>query len=230
MKVVAIVPAAGIGKRLKARTPKAFLRVSGKPLLAHTLNNLSRSYAFSELIVAADEKRVRKIRQLLRNRPPEVWKVVPGGKTRAESVWNALKAVSGNCDWVLVHDAARPLVSKPLVRRVLQAAKKTGAAICGLSVGATVKRMDSGTGMIRGTEDREMLWLAQTPQVFRRDLLVSRYRKLGRRAFMKTDEAALFDGTGVKVRMVSGDPRNIKITVPADLKLLEFYLESRHRV
>ena len=151
-------------------------------------------------------------------------RVVAGGKTRAESVRNALARVSDECDWVLVHDAARPLVSAALVRRVLEGAKQTGAAIAALPAHATVKRVRKENLTINRTEDREAFYMAQTPQVFGRALLMKRYETLGRAAFKKTDEAALFDGTRVRVKVVSGETKNIKVTTPDDLELLQFHL------
>ncbi len=230
MRVAAIVPAAGSGKRLGSSVPKAFIRVRGKPLFIHTLRGLDRAYGFREFILVVRKNKMREAERLLRQFRIKNFKVVPGGATRAESVWKGLQAVSKSAGWVLVHDAARPLVSRGLVRRLLQKAKESGAVICGLPSEATLKRVDTRNRTVRNTEDRNSLYLAQTPQVFRKNLIAGRYEALGKKAYGCTDEAALFDGTSVSVKMVAGDPANIKLTVPEDLKLLEFYLASRHRV
>jgi 2-C-methyl-D-erythritol 4-phosphate cytidylyltransferase len=142
-------------------------------------------------------------------------------------VRRGLRALSKDSEWVLVHDAARPLVSRAVVRRTLKAARSSGVALCALPVTATVKRLYSERPVVRGTEDRRVFYLAQTPQVFRRSLLLSRYRALGRRALSATDEAALFDRSRVRVRVAAGETRNIKVTTREDLKLIKFYLKGR---
>ncbi len=152
-------------------------------------------------------------------------RVVGGGRTRAESVRNAVFRVSPSCEWILVHDAARPLVDPSLVARLLKAAKSSGAALCALPATATVK--DVKTGRVRGTLDRRNIFLAQTPQVFRKKFLLERYQKLGKKALRATDEAALFDGSRVRTAVVNGEVRNIKITTPDDLRLFQFYLNGK---
>lgn len=227
MKVAAIVPAAGLGKRLKLRSTKAFALLCGKPLLIRTLQRLLCSYAFSEIVVAAHPKKVKEARALIRTYGlPGKIKVVGGGTTRSDSVLNALLLTSADSDWILVHDAARPFVSRDLFERLLRAAKRTGGALCGLPTTATVKRIDPKTLSVLKTEDRKTLYLAQTPQVFRRELLMARYRKLGKKASFATDEAALFDGSKIRVKIVLGEPHNLKITTPFDLRLAERYLKE----
>lgn len=225
MKVAAIVPAAGLGKRLGSGALKALVRVGGKPLLVLTLDRLKTAYAFEETIVASYPTKMKEVRNLLDRHGLGSVKVVLGGATRAASVLNAVRAASSDAVWILVHDAARPLVTREVVLRLLRAAKKSGAAICAIPATATVKRIDPAALSIRGTEDRQSLVLAQTPQVFKRKLLLERYQRLGKRVFGATDEAALFDGTETRVQVVLGDERNIKITTPADLELAEYYLK-----
>ena len=228
MKIAAIVPAAGLGRRLKTKAFKPFVRILGKPLLVHTLESLKKSFDFAEIIVAAAPAKLDETLRLLRRHKLHGVRVVLGGRNRSGSVRNALLNVSGDCDWVLVHDAARPFVGRVLVRRLLNAAKATGAAIAATPVTATVKRSGARKDVIFKTEDRERLFLAQTPQLFRKGLLAKRYRTLGAKALLCTDEAALFDRSRVRVRLVPGDPKNIKITAPEDIKLFKFYLNDRH--
>lgn len=227
MKIAVIVPAAGQGRRLKTKQPKAFVPLLGKPLLIHTLTNLKRSFSFKEMIVAAASSQLKSVRRFLARYRLNGVRVVPGGRTRAESVRNAVVSLSNKCEWVLIHDAARPFVSLDLVRRLIKSARRTGAAICALPATATVRRIDPKKGIALGTEDRESLVLVQTPQVFRKRLLLERYQRLGKKALSATDEAALFDGSAVKVSVIPGDSRNIKVTTKDDLKLCEFYLKKK---
>ncbi len=226
MRVAAIVPAAGRGRRLKAGKPKPFVEIFRKPLLIHTLSSLQKSFGFTEIILAAPSGQIQSMRGLLDKHGFWNVRIVAGGKTRAESVYCCLVAVSDKSDWVLVHDAARPLLSKNLINRLLQAARRTGAAICAAPVTATVKRVDRARMQIIKTEDRNSLYLAQTPQVFRKEILTKAYGRLGKKAFLATDEAALLDGSPVRVKVISGEAKNIKITTPDDLELMKFYLKK----
>ena len=226
MRVAAIIPAAGLGRRFHSRIPKAFIPVSGRPLIVHTLRNLLGSYRFTEAVVLVGRTQKARARRILGRYGLSRVRVESGGVTRADSVKRGLLALVRDPEWVLVHDAARPLIHRAIVRRVLLGAKRSGAALCAVPVTATVKRLGATRDTVSGTEDRRALCLAQTPQVFRKKLLLSRYRKMGRRALSATDEAALFDNSGVRVRVVAGDPRNIKVTTREDLSLLKYYLRS----
>ncbi len=224
MKVAAVVPAAGRGKRFQSKTPKLFVCLHGKPLLIHTLQQLERSFDFQEVLVLVGCGDLKKVEKMLKRHGLSRMRLVVGGVTRADSVRRGLENVSESCDWVLVHDGARPFVDKTLVLGTISAAKTTGAALCALPVTATVKRVDIKRGTVLSTEDRRLLYLAQTPQVFRRDLLLERYRVLKKKALKATDEAALFDGSGILVRVVAGHAKNIKITTIDDLELFKHYL------
>jgi len=234
MSVYAVVPAAGKGKRLGTKIPKAYLPVFGKPLFIHTLRALKKAHSFREIVLVVDISRIAQARkELVRHRLSRVW-LTSGGATRAESVRNGLLALPEGRHLVAVHDAARPLVSREVVRRTLAAAKKgpsTGSgrcagAICAVPISSTVKRLDIKKGTLRGTEDRRELVLAQTPQVFDRSLLLARYETLGAKALQATDEAALFDGTKHRVRVVEGDEQNLKVTTKNDLESLKKSLRA----
>ncbi len=224
-RVSAIVPAAGQGARLGRSLPKAFVVVAGKPLLEHTLGSLSRAFRFDEILVAVSAEHVGRAEKLAARAGLRNVRVVIGGATRAESVRNALCQVRESSDFVAVHDAARPLVSGKLVKALVAAAAGCGAAIAAVPATATVKRVLKGR--VTGTEDRDTLALAQTPQVFRKKLLLERYACLGAKALKATDEAALFDGSGQTVRAMPGEAKNIKVTTPEDLELLVHYLKAR---
>lgn len=229
MRVAVIVAAGGAGKRLDRKVPKPFISILGKPLLVYTLESLRKSFRFLEWVLVVAPSRVKRARRLVRRHGFDSVRIAEGGKTRAESVWKGLVHVNRSCEWVLIHDAARPFVPKGSVRRLLRAVRETGAVISALPCEDTLKKACPGSLVVSKTEDRGLFYRAQTPQVFKRELLVRRYRELGRSAFQATDEAALFDGTGVKVKIVLGDPANIKITTPADLEFFRFCLKRKNR-
>ena len=222
-RVSAIVPAAGRGRRFGSKTSKLFFNVDRKPIFFYTLRNLSASYRFDEILIAAHPDDFARIKKIITALKLHHARLVTGGETRAESVRNALHEASDAAEWVVVHDAARPLVSRPIVERALAAAQKTGGAISAYPVTATVKRVAGE--IIAGTEDRRTLYLAQTPQVFRKEKLLERYRKLGKKALSLTDEASFFDGTGTRVAVALGAVSNLKITTPEDVDLFRFYLK-----
>jgi len=211
---VAIVPAGGIGRRMGGSRPKQYLSVGGAPLIVHTVRVLAR--VTEGVVVAAPAAHLEATRRLLaRHRVPGALAVVAGGAERQESVWLALAAAPEAAGWVIVHDAVRPFITAALIERVLAAARTHGAATCGLAVRDTVKRVREG--LVQSTLEREGLWLTQTPQAFRRELLWEAHDKARRDGFLGTDDAVLVERLGAEVAMVPGLPRNLKVTTPEDL-------------
>jgi len=216
MGTVAIVPAAGSGNRLGSRRPKQFLQVAGVSLVVLTLRVLSGVREVGGIVVAAPPEAVEATRRLLeRYRIPRIVGVVPGGRERQESVWLALQAVPASASLVVIHDAVRPFITRSLVASVIRAARRHGAATCGLPVAETIKQVRDG--QVEGTVERERLWLVQTPQAFQRSLLCEAHEKARSDGFTGTDDAVLVERLGVTVRMVPGLPENFKITTPGDL-------------
>lgn len=227
-KAVVVVPAGGAGSRMGARLPKQYLGLAGAPLLVHTLRVLARAACVAGLVVAVPAEQVEATRRLLaRHRVARRCEVVAGGAERQESVWLGLQA-AGDTEWVLVHDAVRPFITPALVARVLAAAGATGAATCGLPVRETVKRVRDD-GIAEATLDRGGLWLVQTPQAFRRDLLWEAHDKARRDGFAGTDDAVLVERLGGRVAVVPGLPQNLKITTRADLSTARSWLARRGR-
>ncbi|HYH60084.1 MAG TPA: 2-C-methyl-D-erythritol 4-phosphate cytidylyltransferase [Thermoleophilaceae bacterium] len=200
MSVVGIVPAAGAGERLGADVPKAFAVLGGRPMLEWSLDVLRE--VCDRVVVAVPPDRAA---------PPDF---VPGGATRSASVRAALDAAP-EASVVVVHDAARPLVTAELVRRCIDALEGFDGAIAALPVTDTVKVVD-GAEIIR-TPDRGRLWAAQTPQVFRAEAL-------RRTSGEGTDDAALVEATGGRVCVVEGIPENFKVTTPLDMRIAEMLL------
>ena len=229
MRVAAIVPAAGKGRRIKSRIQKPYIELCGKPILAHTLLRLSSSRLISEVVVAIDAKKVATFkRDIISKFRIKKIKVVNGGKERLDSVYNALQGLSDNIDYILVHDGIRPFITDNLIRTSLRAAKRFGASVVAVPVKPTLKYIGKN-GCIKHTPDRKDYWEAQTPQVFRRDLLDEAYRRLGRKGRIKvTDDSMLVERLGVKPKIVLGSYSNIKITTQdlALAKILTLHVRS----
>ena len=210
----AIVPAAGKGLRLPGVVAKQFRSLAGKPLFHHCLLRIARAGLVGRIVVAVPPG----------SDPPEVpggmdvaVEVVEGGARRQDSVRNGLAALGEDVSWVVVHDGARPLVTRDLIERCLLGAAETGAAIAALRVVDTVK-MGDAEGFIEATRPREGLWLAQTPQAARRELLARAMDWADANDFEGTDEAALLEAVGVRVKLVEGSAENIKVTTPGDME------------
>jgi 2-C-methyl-D-erythritol 4-phosphate cytidylyltransferase len=148
--------------------------------------------------------------------------VVEGGAERQDSVYNALRLLPSDCEWVLIHDGVRPFVSAALIDATMERARETGAAIAALPATDTVKRVESG--VVVETLPRSEIYLVQTPQVFRMELLLSAYEEARRNGWSVTDDASLVERLGVTVSVVNGEPTNIKVTTPADLLWAEWFL------
>jgi 2-C-methyl-D-erythritol 4-phosphate cytidylyltransferase/2-C-methyl-D-erythritol 2,4-cyclodiphosphate synthase len=243
MHVVAVVAAGGQGTRLGTPRPKQFVELAGRSLLERSVSALLASPRIREVIVALPAEYLADLPSYLRQ--PRV-RVVAGGARRQDSVANAARAASEDAEVVLIHDAARPFVDLATIERVIEAAAAAGAAIAALPARDTVKLAESTETSWVGTEfgdplpsvrpkavpvvkrtlARETIFLAQTPQGFRRDVL-TRVLELGAQGAEGTDEAALAEQAGCTVLLVPGDPCNIKITTTADLAFARGLLLER---
>jgi 2-C-methyl-D-erythritol 4-phosphate cytidylyltransferase len=204
---------------------KPFLPLGGKPVLLHTLRVFDTHPQVDEVVVVAATQETERVKDLLRNQGlSKVTQVVPGGAERQESVARGLEALS--TEWVLVHDAVRPFVTHERIDALLQAVRLHEAAILAVPLKDTVK-MVGDAGVVEQTPDRSRLWAVQTPQAFRRTLLVEAHRHAGEIGFLGTDDAMLVEKLGVDVRVVPGDYANIKLTTPEDLVVAEAILTMR---
>jgi 2-C-methyl-D-erythritol 4-phosphate cytidylyltransferase len=244
VKVIAIIPAAGLGTRMAAAETaprsavgkgpsKQFAELHGVPILVHTLRKFAASPRVTEIYVAlrkaeADSFRPRLEKEVLGKKVH----LVEGGEHRQQSVANALDAVkAAPDDIILVHDAVRPLVDEEIIDNVVQGAEKHGAAIAGVPAVDTVKQVERSAenAIITATVPRERVVLAQTPQGFRFSLLKKAFDEAAGDGFVGTDEASLVERSGHAVAVVMGSARNLKITTPADLELAEFYMSRPAR-
>lgn len=222
--VGAIIAAAGRSQRMGG-SDKLFAVVGDKPLLAHTLSAFDACRGVDRVVLVLSPESMERGRGLVAEAGFGKVTVCQGGERRQDSVRNGLEALA-SCQWVVVHDGARPLVTAALIEQGLEAAKKTGAAIAALPIGDTVKEVDP-PDLIARTLSRGRLWAAQTPQVFRYDILRQAHQQAQGEA---TDDAALVEMLGYQVRVFEGSPRNIKVTTAADLAVVEALLaQSRVR-
>lgn len=230
MRVTAIIPAAGLGVRLRSAIPKPLIHLGRKPILFFILETLSRNSWIQQIIIAVRKDTRQEFAQALKKFKSKIKiEIVLGADTRKHSVENCLEKIAPDADTVLIHDGARPLVSEELVGRLLQEAKRNPAVICGVPVKATVKRVSGLTGkrvsgFVEKTIKREGLWEIQTPQVFKKEVLVQAYKNF--RGSLVTDDASLVEKLGIKVKVVLGSYYNIKITTPEDLAFIKAILKS----
>lgn len=221
-RTAAVVPAAGRGERFGGGSPKALIPVRGRPLVEYALAALGAS-AVETIVVAAPPDAVESVAHAARRAAgAKVAAVVPGGSDRQASVARGLAALPAGPEIVLVHDGARPLVPVALIDAVATAAAEDGAAVAAVAVDDTVRR--GGEGWLQTTIDRAGLFRVQTPQAFHRSLLEMAHREAEQAGFHGTDDAALVERLGRPVRLVPGAPLNLKVTVPADLEVVEALL------
>jgi 2-C-methyl-D-erythritol 4-phosphate cytidylyltransferase len=238
MKIAVILPAAGLGTRM-GKTPaaqagtsrKQFMLLEGSPIIIHTVRKFAANSRVGEIVVAVRAEDIEWVREMLNEFSGRV-RVVAGGNSRQESVENALRTLKPDTDLVAVHDAVRPFIDPATIDQVLDEAGETGAAIVGVPAVDTVKRVTRGTThvKIRETLPREKLVMAQTPQVFRYDILVRAFESARKDGFSATDEASMVERLDVEVTVVPGSDRNIKITKPTDMELAHLFFREEHKV
>jgi len=243
MKVMVIIPAAGLGTRMgpmlsakdartkKPHPSKQFTELAGTPILIHTLRRFADVDAITEIWIALRENEVEGFGERLAQEVKDGLKksvtLVIGGEHRQQSVQHALNAITAAPDdIVLVHDAVRPLVTPDIINAVIEAAKRYGAAIAGLPAVDTVKQVERTAegAIIKSTIPRAGVVLAQTPQGFRYEVIKKAFDEAAADGFLGTDESSLVERAGHEVAVVMGSPKNIKITTPGDMELAEFYL------
>ena len=222
--VSVIFPAAGAGRRMKADRNKVLLELSGVPILLRTLRRFSAVPAVAELIVVVAKDEIAFVEGMLEKAQGlKPWRVVQGGAERQYSIANGMAHLAANADVVLVHDAARPLVSLAAIEAVIAAAREKGAAIAAVRAKNTIKVVGED-GRVEATPSRASLWEVQTPQGFRREILERAYEKAAQDGFLGTDDASLVERIGEAVFVVESDYGNLKITTPEDLWMAEALL------
>lgn len=218
----AVITAAGAGRRMGG-VDKIFVNIAGKPLLAHTVGVFQRCTLVDRIVIVLNESNLELGRRMIEEQGfSKVLEVCRGGERRQDSVFEGLKRLE-ECQWIAIHDGARPCLDTVLIEQGLREARETGAAIAAMPVKETIKVVGEG-GIIQDTPGRENLRAAQTPQVFRSDIIMEAYRLVKGEV---TDDAGLVEALGYPVKTYAGSYDNIKVTTSEDLALAEFILRKK---
>jgi 2-C-methyl-D-erythritol 4-phosphate cytidylyltransferase len=211
--------------------PKQFIQLAGQPVLAHTLSALSNLPFISTIFLIVAQGHIPDAEEVVstwsRQRAssvPEI-SIIAGGAQRMDSVYNGLRKLPAECDCVMIHDAVRPFTSPGLIKAVWEGARTAGACIAAVPATDTVKL--ARDGVVRQTLSRDEIWLVQTPQVFRKSIVVDAYEKAVAAGWTGTDDASFVERIGVPVSIVHGERTNIKVTTPEDLQWAEWFLSVR---
>ncbi|MBQ9612989.1 MAG: 2-C-methyl-D-erythritol 4-phosphate cytidylyltransferase [Lachnospiraceae bacterium] len=236
-RCTAIVLAAGSGTRMGAAVRKQYLSLCGKPILAYCLETFAASEVITDIVIVVPEGEAEFVRQSVISAAPaakeKVRKIIPGGEQRYDSVHAGLQAIDWPCEYVFIHDGARPFIEEEALQRLYLAVRAEGAAVAGMPSKDTVKIADRDH-FVCSTPDRSCVWIIQTPQVFSLELIRGAYEKLAGRLLQDrsaghgvTDDAMVLESeTGHKVKLIEASYRNIKITTPEDLLIAEAFLKS----
>ena len=222
MKVGAIIPAAGRGKRIGASVPKQFLEIQGRPLLHHTLTVFASCKLIDYVVLVMPRADVDEMGEDWLNKYEIVREVVVGGEQRQDSVYNGFRSLEEGTDIVVVHDGVRPFTTTQMIIATVEAAQQHGAAITAIPVSDTVKQ--AADGFVKQTVSRDGLWRVQTPQAFQYGVLQQAFKKAKKDSYYGTDEGSLVEYLGERVKIVPGSELNIKITRKEDLVLGESLL------
>jgi 2-C-methyl-D-erythritol 4-phosphate cytidylyltransferase len=216
--VSVIIPAAGTGTRMGAGVPKPFLELEGVTILQRTLSRFNKPSVVLEIIIAVSPQWEEKVRDIAEKSGLDVpVVVVKGGSERMFSIYNGLQQVSGAAEYVAIHDAVRPFFTDELFDDLMKHVQMSGAVIPGLPVTDTIKIIDMNNNVV-GSPDRNQLRAAQTPQLFKKELLTKAYNKAVDDQVIGTDDASIMEHSGYAVMLIDGEADNFKITYPADIQ------------
>ncbi|MBI5205717.1 MAG: 2-C-methyl-D-erythritol 4-phosphate cytidylyltransferase [Nitrospirae bacterium] len=226
-KTIAIVPAAGLGKRFGQDNNKTFQALLDKPIVIWALEALECVDDIEEIIpVFKKDDMEQGLALIERFRISKVKRVAPGGKERQDSVFNGLNLIGKKAAVVLIHDGVRPLIEKSVIEESIKQLKDSDGVIVGVPVKDTIKKVSSEI-FVQKTLDRKTLWVVQTPQVFKYGALMQAYKKAMAEKFYSTDDSAIVERYGGKVKVIMGSYTNIKVTTPEDLDMAEMFLRKR---
>lgn len=213
-----VIVAAGKGKRMGADINKQYLKLNGKEVLAHTIEKFQACNEIDEIIIVTGTEEIEYCTEHIWKKYgfSKIKKIVPGGAERQDSVYNGLLGLSVQTEIVLIHDGARPLVREEQIKASIKCAREEGGCVIGVPVKDTVKicRKDH---FVQATPPRDTLWIVQTPQTFKYDLIMDAYKEAYKKKLVATDDSMMVEALGYPVKMVEGYYDNIKITTPEDL-------------
>jgi len=228
MKVIALIPAAGMGKRMQAGINKQYLLIGGIPIVGRTIALFEETPYVDDIYVITPEQEIAYCRSEIVERYgfAKVRAIIPGGRERQHSVLNGLRAINGTSEdsVILIHDGVRPFINGEILEQAVTVARDYDGALVAVPAKDTVKVVTDG--IVRETPTRETIWLAQTPQAFRYGIIRTAHEMADAEGFLGTDDASLVERMGREVHVVLGDYRNIKITTPEDLVLAEAFLKT----
>jgi 2-C-methyl-D-erythritol 4-phosphate cytidylyltransferase len=229
MKATAVIVAAGAGRRLGADAPKTFLPLCGRPMLLRTLDRFLAARGVGKIVVVVAPDQLPRAQSVLEQdaavQKRGAWVLQSGGLTRQESVRRGLELIGDECDVVVIHDGARPFASALLIDRCIEAAREKGSVVVGLPARDTIKRV-ARDGWIESTLARGSLWEVQTPQVFRREIILAAHEGAAVAGLEATDDAALVEMQGGHVFVLAGERTNLKVTFAEDLWLAEAMIQQ----
>lgn len=230
MSICAIIAGGGRGLRMATSINKQFLEIDNKPIIAHTLEKFQDCPLIDDIKIVVPEDWLDYVLKNIveKYKISKVNKIIKGGTTRQESVFNALNALNEDISTVVIHDAVRPLIQPDLLEKVVLKGQETGAAILAVRAQETIKKVT--TNIVDKTLNRNSIWLVQTPQVFEKELILQAYKKAKQEKIAATDDSALVERSGYSVHVVEGNYTNIKITNPSDLDLAKFLLSRMKKV
>ncbi len=227
-RIIAVVPSAGIGKRFGEKTRKTFVTLGGRPLLLWAIEALNAAPEVREIIPVIKEEDMEYALDLFeQHRMPKIKRIAPGGKERQDSVYHGLSLIEDRKCVVLVHDGVRPLLEPSVISAAARQLKGCDGVVVGVPVKDTIK--EAVEGEVRQTLARELLWAVQTPQIFPCETILDAYGRAMKESFYSTDDSALVEKYGGRIRVVMGSYTNIKVTTPEDLKIAELFLGMRAR-
>ncbi|MBQ3615718.1 MAG: 2-C-methyl-D-erythritol 4-phosphate cytidylyltransferase [Anaerotignum sp.] len=222
----AVIVAAGKGKRMGTDISKQFLPLCGKEILTHTVEVFEKADRIRDIVLVTGTDSLQDVQDMVREYGwQKVISVVAGGKERQDSVWNGLQAVSEDTEIVLIHDGVRPFVTEEILDLSIETAVEMGGCVAGVPAKDTIKVCNSENIAV-DTPDRSTLWQIQTPQTFRKELIVKAYEQAKAEGFAGTDDASLAEYSGYSVKVIMGSYRNIKITTKEDLLIGEAFLKE----
>ena len=226
-KVGVIIAAGGVGKRFGSKIPKQYLELDNIPIIIRTILNFEQCHNVSSIIIAASSVWIDFLQKKIDQYSiQKVKKIIQGGKERLNSINNAINSVHlSDCDIILVHDAVRPFASNTLIDSIIDASQEYGAAIPGLNPNETIKSADEKS-FVSNTLNRSRLWSIQTPQGFKKNILMKAYKHAIKNNIFGTDDASLVEAIGEKVKIIPGESENIKITAPFDITIANEILKN----